>query len=597
MAHTWAPLGLTIPSQTFTKGQSFDAQPKKVEAWIAALPRAHVGETSRLVYSALNEINRTDLPPDQRFAVLELLFEPLDYVVKSLRKHFLGSPFPLSQKSAKVAALVRELSAEYASGYKIIVETLLSSRSHSPDNRLMARSLYRAVEYLSLLAFNCYQTYSPHSTGTWLDIHKLYGFARAANIHRTSLSDLQHMFLQPDNLDDLYKQQLLLALVNPYQLSQDDVDAIRACLSFWSGYAVLTQSDGNHESAGLFAVNLAMDGPPAYYAHYTGQHGDCLVLDTTELATYVRQLVRHGGAEHITIATGDSARRLSKDTVKRMLLSWGSLSKRTFRRRGTRAQTSVIIGLSAIHDALRGLGAKRGRGSRAEPLSVDLSSTFTSQAIVGADGSGAYPEIWDFTAASQTELRHEKDGSFSRVQKRQELNRVTPSSVDIQTFNVTNESAGGYCLLWKQKLSGNLKVGELLYMRGSDDDREAYNICVVRWMKNIGDMMVMGVEILAAGAESVAVRLVDASEQRSTTYTRGLILPAVDALQRPATLVTSTMFRSGDAVVLKSAAGERTAKLEGMSQLTATFKQFRFVCEHETTAAESKSFESIWSSI
>lgn len=597
MVHSRGSLGLTIPTLTHTKGPTFDAQPKKVEAWIGALPRAHVGETSRLIYNALHEANRTDLPPDQRFAVLELFFEPMDYVIKSLRKHFLGSPFPLSQKSSKVAALVRELLTEYAAGYKIIIEKQLSGRAVAPDNRYLLRSVYRAIEYLSLLSFHCYQTYSPHSAGTWLEIHKLYGFSRTANTHHSALPDLQHMFLQPDSIDDLYKQQLLLALVNPYQLSQEDIESIYACLSFWSTHAVLSQTEDHGEPAGLFAVNLDDDSPPAYYAFRPGQHSQCLILDTTDLAAYARQLLRHGGAEHITIAIGNDARRLANDTVKRMLLSWGSLSKRGFKRRGTSSRTHVIIGLSAIHDALRGTAAKPGRAARPESIAAELRSTFTSQSVVGADGSGAYPEMWDFTSASQTELRHEKDGSFSRVQKRQDLNRGATAPVELQTFNITNESAGGYCLLWKQKIAGNLKVGELLCMREPNEELETYNICVVRWMKNIGDMMVMGVEILAANAEPVAVKLVDESGQRSTAYTRGLILPAVDALQRPATLVTSTLFRSNDPVMLKSTASEQKAKLEDMSQLTTAFKQFRFVLEHESNAVEANGFESIWASI
>lgn len=597
MARSWGPLGLTIPAQSPAKEPALDPQPRKVEEWIASLPRAHVGETSRLVYTALNTFNRIEMPPDQRFAVLELFFEPLHYVVKSLRKHFIGSPFPLSQKSAKVAALVRELLNEYATGYKIVVEKILGGRSVSPDNRILVRSVYRAIEYLSILSLNCYQTYAPQGNGVWSEIHKLYGFSRSANTQHSGLSDLPHMFQQPDNIDDLYKQQLLLALVNPYQLSQDDIDAIYTCLAYWATYAVLSEPANINEPPGIFAVNLQSDAPPAYYAYFSGQQEDCLILDTTDLASHVRQLLRGDGNEFITVAVGNEARRLSNDTVKRMLLSWGALSKRGFKRRGTSSSTEVIIGLSAIHDLLRTMASKRARGGKPDALAAELSSTFTSQSVVSADGSGAYPEFWDFNGPSQTELRHDKSGAFHRVQKSQQLNASSADQSSGQIFNITNESAGGYCLLWKQKLSGNLRVGELLCLHEQNESFKNFTICVVRWMKHVGEMMVMGVEILSAGAEPVAVRLEKETAQRTTAFTRGLVLPAVEALNRPATLVTSTQFRSGDAVILKSVGSEYKAQLQSLSQLTATFKQFGFLKEAPKEPMEKTGFESIWNSI
>lgn len=601
MVQSRGPLGLSIPNQVYPKEPGFDTHPKKVEDWIGTLPRAHVGETSRLVYNAIVEINRLEISPEQRFSILEQLHEPMSYVFLSLRRHYIGQYFPLTQKCAKVAALAHEIMQEYATGYKIVIEKLLSGRFIANDNRFLVRATYRAIEMLGLLSFNCYQTYSPHTVGLWSELHKLYEFSRHNNTNHHSLTDLPHMLPQPETVDELYKQQLLLALVNPYQLTQEDCESIYACLSFWANYAILSEPLDINSPAGIFAVNLESDAPPTYYAYGSTRPGHCLILDTAELANHGRQLLHNGEPEHITIAMGNEARRLSIITVKRMLLSWGALSKRGFKRRGTSSQTRVFIGLSLIHDIFVESRQTQTRNKKAVGEG-EFDSTFTSQSVVNADGEGVYPDTWDFDANLQTELRHEKDGSFTRTPTRQALNRPAKTNAPTvaQTFNITNESAGGYCLLWKHKLSGNLKVGELICMHQSDNAVESYNICVVRWMKNIGEMMVMGVEILSATADPIIVSGVNEEGEPTESQTRGLLLPAIDALHRPASLVTSTQFRSGDVVSFESGNGQIRVKLKGLSQLTAAFKQFRFesVTQESVSAeCEEKGFESIWTSI
>ena len=49
----------------------FDIRPAAVEAWIADLPVANLGETSRRLYTALVDLNGQSLSPKKRVAVLE----------------------------------------------------------------------------------------------------------------------------------------------------------------------------------------------------------------------------------------------------------------------------------------------------------------------------------------------------------------------------------------------------------------------------------------------------------------------------------------------------------------------------------------------
>ena len=65
------PLGLRIPKQTRPAADAFLSDPAETKAWIADLPLANVGETSRRVFKAVVDCNRTNMPPAIRSRVME----------------------------------------------------------------------------------------------------------------------------------------------------------------------------------------------------------------------------------------------------------------------------------------------------------------------------------------------------------------------------------------------------------------------------------------------------------------------------------------------------------------------------------------------
>ncbi|MES9979937.1 MAG: hypothetical protein ABW107_14435, partial [Candidatus Thiodiazotropha sp. 6PLUC5] len=115
------PIGLRIPEQSSPSGEPFYLSDKKVTAWAKELPMANVGETSRQIFQTLRAFNRTSLPAKQRLLSIEGFREPLDYVATNLNKHYLGTRFPLSEKSHKIANLNRELHSGMATAYKAVI--------------------------------------------------------------------------------------------------------------------------------------------------------------------------------------------------------------------------------------------------------------------------------------------------------------------------------------------------------------------------------------------------------------------------------------------------------------------------------------------
>jgi hypothetical protein len=581
-------LGLAIPDQIYPSGPSFNADPRKVEHWLDSLPKAHIGETSRLVYNAIVELNHLELSTQHRHEVLELFSQTIDYVVSSLKKYYVGQSFPLSQKKYKIAKLARELLTEYATGYKIVIETLLGQGlAGATDHNLLTASICRTLQYHRAILLNAYLIYSASPENLWAETHKLYRYSYTSDIHLTPVEST--IFTeQQHTIDSLYKEILLLALVNPYQLAQEEIEKIAQTLPFWTPYCTLTNLEDPDHPPGLFAVNLELDEPPAYFAYCSTNPYDCLILDTTELAAQLRELLTitdsGGRPEHFAPAL----RAMSISTLKRVLMSWGLLSKRNFRRRGKSSEVLITLGLTATHRFVRQMQVAGGHGNGNDQYHPD----YHSEPVIGADGSGLYPDIWDFDDEHDTRM-----GIASRTKNRSDASQTAQLLKDAQQFNITNESAGGYCLLWQQSEFDSLKVGDLVCIHHSRAVDGDYNICVIRWMKSINHVMVLGVEVLSPYAEAVGAKLADESNKASD-YFGSLLLPQIHAVKRPVTLITPTLFRTGDVLRLKTHAGEQTIRLTQLQQTTKTFKQFQFVnVGAQTTTEDNSDFESIWASL
>lgn len=590
------PLGLSIPAQRYPSGPSFYNQPKKVEQWIAALPRAHLGETSRLLYSALKELNQNQLSPEVRLSILEALLEPTVYAVQSLTRHVIGQAFPLSPKRFKVCQLIKELASELAVGFKVVVETALGQGGCAPGARPVLFGMYRALEMNHLLLQATYLSYAPYPEETWRENHILYRYAYEHGTHAQPMPSGSSIGTH-STIEDIYKQILLMALVNPYQLSQDDIQRIGASLPFWASSCLLIPLGKSGEPPGLFAVDLERDEPPAYHAQLRGRIGPCVMLDTHLLAQQLRELLSAQTGSTSTMFPPEVC-NLSQDTLRRMLLSWGLLSKRNFPRRGKSSQVQVTVGLTATYKLLH----RRMPGTHRTQLDSGDSTrraTYSAQPIPAADGKDLYPESWDFTDTTAVASIYQRKPSGSPMTFILGGGASVNREQAPQVFNVTNESAGGYCLLWNQRGATAVNVGDLMCIHPKRDTVNTPNICVVRWMKSFADRMVLGVEILSPSAEPATARVLRAEGTQGEPL-ETLVLPPVAAVGRPSTLLTSSMCRSGDILVLESAAGSRLIQLTYLQQTTRSFREFQFINYHpeETRQTEEPvGFDAIWSSL
>ena len=575
MSITTGRLGLSIPRVGNVQPPSTVTNTRKLQRWIAGLPKAHLGETSRLIYNLLVDLNRQQMPLDKRFAALELVREPADYVCANLKQHYLGQPFPLPARLRRIVNLVNEFEAEVALGYKLIVESVAGAGGTSQLG-LLAPALQRSLFHLSRVLLCTYQAYAPAPENLWYEVHTLYRYGTNQGLHNQPIHFGTSKDRTETTINQVYKRILLLALANPYQLAQEDIDRVDRLLAHWASLVDLWPLIDRKAPPGLFAVDLDEDEPPGYVAFRHDCGSSCLALDTANLAN---QLQSHLAALEAGDEPGEpySPFGLGANVVRRVLLSCGVLTKRSYPRRGTRVRVTVTLGLTAITRHLQ-----RDPSRRTGTTTGQSHATYDSAPVVHADGSGMYPEAWEFDAQKPTVRQP-----------------VAPAPVPPKHyFNVTNESAGGYCLLWKDRGDSTTKVGDLVMVHSGEKHTDDFSLCVVRWMKSVDEMMVMGTELLSPRADAVGTRAVGGGGQRSHEYMEGLLLPPLAPVDRPSTLLTQPLYQPGDIIELKIGSKRSRVVLLHNLEHTRAFKQFTYAeTDGDGITPTDDGFDSLWSSL
>src|SRR5690554_2640223 len=94
---------LHVPTPTQTDLSFCQPTVRDLKSWIEILPKANTGETARLLYLALQELNNFITSADNRAQLLELLRPEVMFIPAQLERHFINNAVMLDARSQKVA--------------------------------------------------------------------------------------------------------------------------------------------------------------------------------------------------------------------------------------------------------------------------------------------------------------------------------------------------------------------------------------------------------------------------------------------------------------------------------------------------------------
>lgn len=593
------PIRLRIPRQDLESSSFFTCKAQAAEQWVTELPKANIGQTTRLIYQAISELNRVRLLPDERLNILEALRGQLHYVTRALSKHYLNQPIILPAQARKVSNLCMTLHQQLATGYAIVashVAALGKRVNGGKPDQLIAKALCRAINESTANLINHYQLYEPAAPHLWQQLHQYYALAFQSNALKHSINDEE---MGSSTIHQAYIRALLLGACKPNQLRQEDFKHLMVPLNYWSEFCQLYY---DHDDS-LFVINTKSDGPPLYREAYsTAVDESWLGLDTRRLIQHLHDLREAQQGKLIII---DSEFSISSDLLGHLYLAWGEMSKRTFMRLENNDALNLSIGLSATHHFISGqlsFDALLEEGG-VRTFAVEKTNPF----LKAKGGDPRQKDVWDSAYESNIGKTNVALESIDFHIHKQEDESKEDSKYRNHHVMTINASAHGYCIAWPEDDPVTIKAGEIAGIQSPHSHN--WSVAVIRWVSNDNNQKTqIGLELISPSASPYGARIMQRTGPQSE-FLRVLVLPDMPSINIPVTLITPRVpFKEGQKVTLNQQGKLIQVQLTKKLNETGAYNRFEFrklammgsaskTSLPNTEPDNDQSFDSLWKNL
>lgn len=594
---------LAVPKQELAQ-LSFCRSPKysHIKEWLQHLPLTQAQQVSAPIYTAVQELSKLPLDPEQRLAILELLRDPIHHTLNGLARKYLNQPLILPEAALKTATIAQAIQKHYLNNYLILVRQLCQQVDNQNETQaLQALVISRALTALSLLLLRSYQLYLPIAAQVWSEIHTLYQLACALKVEQLPVEDNlpgQQGLLTAHHR---YLRLLLLASARPNQLRQDEIEHTYNLLELLCASAEL-EAYRQVGQENLFVILTHSNRPPIYKSHWHPKTPAdipfVLELRTKGLIEQLARIQQH---------PNESPVPLSAALAKHLNQAWSHLALRSFDRQETNTEIEVTVGLTNIHFHLANEQAfhiflKRtnsvakapGKDHIFEKRGIQLKSTAPT----------LQDDPWGNTFDIKGTALDGQSLSTLNIEKQlleQEKNDYQGQH-PVYQVPLVDRSSGGYGLEWRSEIPVQVRAGELLGLR--EPGRNKWAIGVVRWTHQIKGATQLGVQILAPHALPIGIAMIQKTGEFAD-YLRGLQIPALKAINQPASIITNAVSfheynkarlyyqTSPDVEGGEDKSIQLTQRLFG----TGAFSQFGYrelMDVHKDASSSGHDFDSVW---
>ncbi|TKJ85054.1 molecular chaperone [Pseudomonas koreensis] len=574
---------LSAPTPSQTRLSFCEATPRDLKRWIADLPKANIGETARLLYQALGELNLLLTPSDNRLNLLELIRPEVYFVCQHLERHFLHQAIMLDERSRKISNLCQALQSHLAIGYKQIV--LRIAPKYSNDRAaLVSTALQRAAHAFKGQLLRATQLYSSPPEHLWFELHQLYRSTAELQLqHRRVHDDLASLTTEL-SLEQTYIAALLLGSARCNQLRQNQIARLAEVLEPWSALLKLHPASPD---AGLLAISSELDAGPRYRNMFRSeQQRGLLGFDPQPLVNVIEaHLLHQDTSTPLPVPAG-----LSFDTLQHLHAAWGQAAERSFQRTVGQGNLTVCVGMSALHFYL---GGER---SFSDMLKHPGARAANFSNAVAKGEKDSWSQAFDAAPQNNEQFLPYEEIQYDHLVEDESSTDAAPH-YPTYALPVINHSPGGYCLAWPNEVPAELQAGEMLGIQ--DSVSLGWSIAVIRWIRQVrGGGTQMGIELVAPHAQPCGLQLVRSRDDHSQ-YLRGLLLPEISAIDVPATLLAPRLpFQEGSKVLINTHGEEHRAGLDRRVASTHSFNQFAYrSLEAAQNGGSEEDFDSLWKSL
>ena len=433
-------LSLTLPTLQPTPADPPETRPAKVAEWLDSLARRDAVDAARAVAHALATTNRMAMADNRRLDLAEHYWSSANELWPLLERRFAHVSHPLSGEALECAKTALSLSHELSIAYRHLLSSEAERRKVIGGSRQLTMLVQRALDSFARTITASYLAYAPVPPKTWLDLHRIYAFARDRGVHLDASSS-DDALATPERT---YLQLLLLALANPYGMTAGQLATVIRYLGTHARLAKLTDVQPVHRMAKAVAIIPVGHDFPPFSANKGGAiEGRKMYLLTYDLAFEIQEQLRalEAGADvPVGLARDNGSRRAYAALLKRLLKQWAIPPARQFNRVPSRAPVTSCTGLTEVARYARALGERSSGSASALPA--------------------------------------------------------------MTTCEVINHTPAGYALRQTDARSTPLRIGELVGL--GIEGRDPLHVAIVRWFRNTlqGSALEFGCELLSDSPEA-----------------------------------------------------------------------------------------------
>ena len=465
----------------------FHAEPKKVKAWVAALPRANALATQQELDTALASLSSQRLEGGQRLSVMDELRGVVVESIALLEQQFAGSSLPLPPAKAQQAQHAEMFHLWLAHGYRKAAVEICSPHGNIPMLRgnAVLQALQRSAWHYSRCLALSWRIYRAPSPGTWQGLHRVHRFASELKLEAKVVEDKTAKV--SIDIQTLYIQTLLMAVSNPLAFSQAEQDSLWPIARTFAPLSPLLNEPPEVNAPVVPEDADRWPGPGA-----SGE-SHALWLDVRAFIRETEQALSRQREGFSDLVPGRGIGfRLSVDMLMRLKRAFGLSAARTFKRLQASHTIDTVIGLSGLHYYLAG--------------QRDF-DTFMRQ-------------------ASQQTVHVVERASWANTNT--DANRLPRIPA-----RVLDQSLGGYWMAWDNANQIRAKVGEIVGMTLADENDEPdWMVGVVRWLRyEMNGGLSAGVELLARRSSALGVHI-QSQDTIQRAPLRGIELCTSDSSER-----------------------------------------------------------------
>ena len=257
----------TVPAQSLIQNPQLETNVAKVKIWVDQLPYADPVPTARTLLNNVQILNRNICPLKTRHELLECYRKAYWVLYQSMRMLSLSAiTTHQGKKEINTDKLLKLMTKEFAYGYKITLNELFHNSSLRGKKTILHSALVQSTQFLILELITAYMDHAQCPNHVWRELHTIYQKAEESKLEEQKVIETQNNQPRSFSLSQLYKQACLLALLDPYQHSKEDLWSILYYTDDLASKVQISPFSGNNSADYTFMVNLLGENPPTIIA-------------------------------------------------------------------------------------------------------------------------------------------------------------------------------------------------------------------------------------------------------------------------------------------------------------------------------------------